>query len=113
MKHFNDLQAFSKKQGKPCIFLGVFPLDFAFSKSELCFLKMEEMEIMQTYRLTNREEEILGLLALGLGYKEIASNKFISTETVKQHLKNIYRKMGVHNRVRASMVYSNYRKSVA
>jgi DNA-binding CsgD family transcriptional regulator len=55
--------------------------------------------------LTRREKEIISELAQGLYYKEIAGKTFISTETVKQHLKNIYRKMGVRNRMEASMKY--------
>jgi ATP/maltotriose-dependent transcriptional regulator MalT len=48
--------------------------------------------------LTNREFEILGLLAHRLRNKEIAVNLFISPETIKKHLSNIYRKLGVTNR---------------
>jgi len=43
--------------------------------------------------LSNREIDILHLLAEGLGNKEIASRLFIAPETVKTHLQNIYRKL--------------------
>lgn len=64
------------------------------------------MEHNQTFTLTRREREIIHELAQGLYYKEIASKAFISPETVKQHLKNIYRKMGVRNRMEATQLFN-------
>jgi DNA-binding NarL/FixJ family response regulator len=52
-------------------------------------------------KITLREKEILILLAKGHLYKEIAAHLSISTLTVKNHLKNIYRKIGVSNRSEA------------
>ncbi len=51
--------------------------------------------------LSNRENEILGLLSKGLLYKEIASFLFISQETVRKHVYHIYEKLHVNNRVEA------------
>jgi DNA-binding NarL/FixJ family response regulator len=51
--------------------------------------------------LSNRENEILQLLAKGLLYKEIASHLFISQETVRKHVYHIYEKLHVNNRVEA------------
>lgn len=51
--------------------------------------------------LSNRENEILGLLSKGLLYKEIASYLFISQETVRKHVYHIYEKLHVNNRVEA------------
>ena len=48
--------------------------------------------------LTNRELEILDLLAQRFQNKEIAEKLFISPETVKKHLNNIYGKLSVSNR---------------
>jgi DNA-binding NarL/FixJ family response regulator len=51
--------------------------------------------------LTNRETEMLGLLAKGLRYKEIADKLFISTATVRTHIYNIYQKLHVQSRTDA------------
>ncbi|MEN8803797.1 MAG: response regulator transcription factor, partial [Thiogranum sp.] len=51
--------------------------------------------------LTNRELEILNLLAQRLNTKEIAVKLFISPTTVKKHLNNIYGKLTVNNRQQA------------
>jgi DNA-binding NarL/FixJ family response regulator len=51
--------------------------------------------------LTRRETEILGLLKNGLRYKEIADRLFVSTETVRKHINNIYQKLHVQSRTEA------------
>lgn len=51
--------------------------------------------------LSNREKEILELLAKGLLYKEISGQLFISQETVRKHVYHIYEKLHVNNRVEA------------
>ena len=51
--------------------------------------------------LSNRENEILELLARGMLYKEIAARLFISQETVRKHVYHIYEKLHVNNRVEA------------
>jgi LuxR family maltose regulon positive regulatory protein len=51
--------------------------------------------------LTERELEVLHLLAQGLSNKEIGGRLVIAPSTVKQHLKNIYGKLDVHSRTQA------------
>ncbi|WP_273285680.1 LuxR C-terminal-related transcriptional regulator [Methylibium petroleiphilum] len=51
--------------------------------------------------LSEREKEMLQFLANGVANKEIASRLFVSENTVKFHLKNIYSKLGVSGRVQA------------
>ncbi len=51
--------------------------------------------------LTEQETKVLRLIAEGLSNKEIVPLLNITTETVKFHIKNLYRKLGVNNRVRA------------
>lgn len=56
---------------------------------------------VRTKFLTKREWEILKLLSLGFNKKEIARKSYISPHTVKAHVNNIYKKIGVHNRFEA------------
>nr|WP_319394499.1 LuxR C-terminal-related transcriptional regulator [uncultured Desulfobacter sp.] len=51
--------------------------------------------------LTGRETEMIPLLAQGLSNKQIADQLCISAFTVKTHLRNIYRKLGVSSRIEA------------
>jgi LuxR family maltose regulon positive regulatory protein len=54
-----------------------------------------------TEPLTERELEVLRLMAEGLKYKEIAGKLFISLNTVRSHVKAIYGKLDVNNRTQA------------
>jgi DNA-binding NarL/FixJ family response regulator len=51
--------------------------------------------------LTDREREVLRLLAKGFIYKEIAAEIKVEYETVKKHIQNIYAKLHVQNKVEA------------
>ncbi len=51
--------------------------------------------------LTSREEEVLRLLAMGKTYSQIAQDLFLSGETIKTHIKNIYTKLNVRSKSEA------------
>ncbi len=51
--------------------------------------------------LSEREVEVLQLIAEGLTNKEIGSRLYLSLNTVKSHTRNIYSKLGVNNRIQA------------
>ncbi len=53
--------------------------------------------------LTEREREILKCITDGKSNKEISDSLFVSVETVKSHVKNLYKKLNVKNRVEAAM----------
>ena len=52
-------------------------------------------------RLSSREEEVLALLADGLGTGEIAGRLYLSESTAKTHITHIYQKLGAANRAQA------------
>lgn len=55
------------------------------------------------HTLTPREREILALLARGFTNREIAGRLFISLHTVKNHVSNIYKKLGSADRTRVAL----------
>ncbi|GAA4461211.1 response regulator transcription factor [Nemorincola caseinilytica] len=61
-------------------------------------------------KLSAREQEILDLLSKGYRYKEIAAKLFVSVETVRKHIHNIYEKLQVNSRTDAlNKAYSHKR----
>ncbi len=58
-----------------------------------------------TPRLTDREMEVLRLVAQGLNNRDIAKQLFISENTVKNHIRNILEKLHLHSRMEA-VVYA-------
>lgn len=63
--------------------------------------------------LTNREYEVLILIAEGLNNKDIAENLFISEKTVKNHVSSIFKKLELNDRVQAAIfAYKNNIKNL-
>lgn len=99
-----------------CIFiLFSYKIEFLQSVPYLCIIYLlqcilaivcikEKKEIIQEEKkdlkcLTNREKEIVGYISMGLSNKEIGEKLFISSNTVKNHVYNIYKKVNVKNKV--------------
>jgi DNA-binding NarL/FixJ family response regulator len=55
----------------------------------------------EDYKLSSREIEVLNLLSDGYNYQEIAESMFISVDTVRHHIRNIYKKLHVHSQSEA------------
>ncbi len=64
---------------------------------------LHEKNIRDENALTERESEVLGLIAEGMLNKEIAQKLFISEKTVKNHVSNIFRKLQVSDRTQAAI----------
>ncbi len=69
--------------------------------SQIARMVVGSFKIKPSPELTNRESEVLIELCNGASYKMIADKLFISEETVRKHLKNIYRKLEVHSKSEA------------
>jgi len=65
--------------------------------------KHEERPALLVPRLTERELEVLKLVARGMANKDIAKALFISENTVKNHVRNILEKLQLHSRMEAAM----------
>jgi len=69
----------------------------------LAHLSSEKMDT-----LTPREMEVMALIIKSMTNEEIADKLFISPKTVKTHLRNIFAKAGVRNRVEAALLYTRH-----
>jgi DNA-binding CsgD family transcriptional regulator len=67
--------------------------------------KRPQLPVFASGKLTLREQEVLALLARGFLYKEIQHQLGISENTVRYHLKLIYRKLQVGSRKEASAIF--------
>jgi DNA-binding NarL/FixJ family response regulator len=68
------------------------------AKQVIAFLKPEATKPGSPSNLTAREKEILLLITQGMTNELIAAKLFISVQTVRNHIKNIYDKLQVHSR---------------
>jgi two-component system NarL family response regulator len=66
-------------------------------------MSRSDRQQVPTPRLTDRELEVLKLVAQGLNNREIAKRLFISENTVKNHVRNILEKLQLHSRMEAVM----------
>ena len=88
---------------------GESPMNGMIASKVLDYLQQQQQKHARLLdsNLTEREKEILQLLVKGMSYKEIASQIFVSVETLNSHIKNIYRKLNVHSRAELSAKFGN------
>ncbi len=53
--------------------------------------------------LSEREQEVLALIALGMSNREIAHELYLSVDTIKTHVRSVFGKLGVANRTQAAL----------
>jgi len=71
--------------------------DIARRVLELFKTNLQPASPAKDYHLTNQEKKVLQLLVAGKSYKMIASELFVSVDTVKSHVSNVYVKLHVHS----------------
>lgn len=83
------------------LYNGGSPMSANIARKLVTVFREKESNTTAIETLSQRENNILQLLAKGLLYKEIADQLSISTNTVKQHIHKIYEKLHVQNRTEA------------
>ena len=78
--------------------------------SDTMYLKLhkEKGGFTEYYNLTKREEEILYYLLQGKSTKKIANALYISFGTAKNHVSNIFKKIGVHSRYELIALFNSF-----
>ena len=74
-------------------------------------LFFDEVDETQIGELTDREREILKMISLGMPNKVIGAKLFITEKTVKTHANHVFRKLGVSNRLQATLVFQSYQRA--
>jgi DNA-binding NarL/FixJ family response regulator len=83
------------------------PMSSAIATKALQMIRGQKTEIVpekNDFNLSKREIEIMELISKGDNYSQIAEKLFISPNTVRKHIENIYSKLHVHNKVEAIQV---------
>jgi len=77
------------------------PMSSQIARKVISFFQQKPKANTELEKLSNREQEILQYLSKGYRYKEMAGLLFISIETVRKHIHNIYEKLHVNSRTDA------------
>jgi len=70
-----------------------------FSQIAHVAIKRGRKAALDEVRMTQREREVIALIAVGLSNKEIATRLNIATDTVKSHVRNVMDKLALHSRL--------------
>jgi DNA-binding NarL/FixJ family response regulator len=70
-----------------------------FSQIARVAVKRGRTAALDGVRMTQREREVIALIAVGLSNKEIAARLNIATDTVKSHVRNVMDKLALHSRL--------------
>ncbi len=70
-----------------------------FSQIARVAVKRGQDSALEAVRMTQREREVIALIAVGMSNKEIATRLSIATDTVKSHVRNVMEKLALHTRL--------------
>ncbi len=77
------------------------PMTGSIATRVLQMFRKQTNQTAESFNLSPREQDVLIGLTDGKSYKAIAAERFLSTETVRSHVKNIYEKLHVHSKAEA------------
>jgi DNA-binding NarL/FixJ family response regulator len=80
---------------------GGVPMSVEIARKVISYFQGQAAATKETEKLTNREREVLDLVAKGFSNKEISDKLGVSLDAVLWHLKHIYQKLHVHSRSQA------------
>lgn len=87
------------------------PMSMPVASKIVRYFQQRQHAASEVEKLTQREQEILALLAQGFLYKEISERVGISFNTVRAHLRKIYEKLHVQSRTEATAKYLGTRQA--
>ena len=99
---FIENAGFISEYLKDALETGSYPEDYRHKLLSLCSSQLKAgPSLVPGNLLTDREKEVLSLLAQGLKHGEMAERLCVSLPTVRYHIQNIYKKLSVNNRTNA------------
>ena len=96
----------------PVIWIKYYFLDYLKKQNVIKKITSVVEDICEKHNLSNRQQQILELLLEGKSNREIEESLFISYHTVKNHVYNIFKKLGIKNRFELINLISNQNNSV-
>lgn len=96
-----NLPAEELQKGISDVHNGGSPMSSAIARKVVAHFQRNNDAHVLMSQLSSRQKEILQYLAEGYRYKEIADKLYVSTETVRTHIRNIYEKLQVQSRTEA------------
>ncbi len=83
-----------------------------FSQIALAAVQRDEAAALEAVRMTQREREVIALIAEGMSNKEIALRLNVASETVKSHVRNVMEKLALHSRLQIA-AYAHQQDSLS
>ena len=78
------------------------------SEKKLLIKAPDSNQLAKMKTISQREMEVMALISESMTNEEIAEKLFLSSKTVKTHIRNIYEKIGIRNRVEAVLLYIRF-----
>lgn len=66
-------------------------------------------QFLKRFNISTREKEVILLILKGMSNKEIESHLYIALCTVRNHIYNIYKKLGIQNRSQLIRLFKNFK----